>query len=1057
MHATHSPFSRTAQYRNAIFPFAIPVAPWPMVQPPNPMPPIALLEVQVSPNLKKLPAGTLATAAVASSAVAAKKPPHAVEVRWAIADGAVVLLSGRDLAIALPQENGKSASVAQRSLAWLTNNKAAFGLEATGDGWALDRVVPIGAKGWVAVHVARYRYGLPVLGQAAVVVIDSAGLIRHFSSTAMPIPGGSAAPSAVSVAGGSAWWLPDNMSALPILCNVGVVAMPKGGAEVQVTKASTGQVLSRTPESTSATFDVVVTTRDVQNVSNLHQCVTSAPAPVACADVGVTDWRFGNPVTQQCCVQQCPTCDPWCAGACVPPKPPEVVAGSAAAGQVFSAMQSIGITSIDAIGDPVVVVAPYQSGLSPPCKDGPPPQNACGAAGLQPTCGANSIVAAGQCAKALFPGATNSAACTGALGNATAAILLSDAANQQPDVLGHEFGHLWLRGHAVPHGTGNSLLAQPAAIHEAISDGLGLVADADDWLLAESTVCESYRSACRPWCPQPAGPGGTTDAACTPPAAPAPTPGTCLVRPWRWSDYTLKPPGALGYAEHHNAGILDFAWYLAGEPAQKQVGDQVIVGWGKPALGAALAAIPGVLPTLLSQPLGAPMTPTFMMLREAFAVAAESVQAGFGQIADQAMDGVGIWRFEARSGLFGVGRVATFEQSAGGGPALLFAVNWDGLRRNELARCDGLGTCTFGAPVRLEDQTWPPEGYPTAPPAVVPGNVNEHWLMYPGAAGNLIAQQVQAGVVAAPFVAGNTDINGVPTSWPTGLLRPNLAVGAAASLGWGPGAGVPDVVVAYLCKAPWCSCNGQQAAPDSGILCVSDVLRDVQIPLATVQLQWDPATGAISPRHEPAIVAIDGRAVVAWLDHPAGAAKDRVWVSSSATPLVAASWTPPSLWLTAGEMQQRDFPVHMTRPFALAVLPPATGQPIHPDDLRSRLYLQYQFVSDIPPLPDSGGDSGRVFAIATSAVSAGGALEDLSMGVGQNHRLNTLLGHWVTPVVPAGTNSAHGPAGAFGSALGQSWFLVRGPSTSGEPLMPDYGLSPVEDYGPITVFRVGWR
>jgi len=393
---------------------------------------------------------------------------------------------------------------------------------------------------------------------------------------------------------------------------------------------------------------------------------------------------------------------------------------------------------------------------------------------------------------------------------------------------------------------------------------------------------------------------------------------------------------------------------------------------------------------------------------------------------------------QQRSKLFGVGRVAAFEQVVGGVPQLL-AYNWDGLRRLWTGRCPlGVNACTFDSQDRLESPNWNPEGYPAGPPAALAVDATTSVLVFGGGTNRLVRQVIQNGAAGSP----------APASWtPANTLRPGIGVGAAYDAGWG-GPWFSRAVVAFVCDTPTCSCAGTTPTTHP-FICASRFDASAQ----SIVRELPVGLGTAEPKHAPALVATNSGLLAIWVeDSSESPPTSRVFWSNLDNPGGAWQWSSPTAWLTAGEIAGVDFPAQTGFPIAAALLRGASSPTMFDDDLSPRVYLQYHFKAPSND-PKFTGEPARAFIFASALRAAGGALQQTSMGVAQNYGPQLTLGL----VVESATGALHGPAGAFVSTSAHVYALVRLAKAPTEPAMPDYGLAPVPGYGPLTIKSVDWR
>ena len=994
------------------------------------------------------------------SSAAVGKSSWATDVHMELTEtGQFAALMGSDLAWKPAAGLPSSVTVGAWIAAGLMTQGPGLGLNAS-----VDTLVPVsvtaskGASLVWTVRLSRWHAGVPVLMDSVTVSVDEAGRVRRISAKLSAIQGIAQGDELVG-------------KSLALEGPVGLITSGDAGGIAQMVvvrpnadhvlyiSLRTGEVVHEESVAGSAAFDVLVTSRHMGPTPVANECVESNVAQ--CADIGQKAWRIGTNGTQLCCGQSA-SCAPSEASNCTDPGyTAHVKAGVVAADLMRSVLMGYGFTDYNQPPTGTfpadLVVAPYsaQNG-NIPCS------NVSGAActalaGL--TC--KGAVDFGLCAIAFRPrnGFTGSSVqCGTALANTRGAVLMSDEAQQAVDVMTHEFGHLWLSGYGLPPSDSSLLAGQPMSLHEAVSDGLGLLVDQDDWLVGEQTICARYRSACAPSCKTTAQIASfTTDPGCVEgpnPSGSGIAPNCAVGQPRLWQDFELKPVGGLGSGPHHNTGIANFLWFLTGSTSQHLVGG----GPGPGGLGV-VGQGRGVLAVLLRRWVdqwATGSTPTFDGLREGLLQIAQNLGEPVLSNVRMAVDAAGLWRTDSRSSLFGVGRVASFIHSDGAGGNIAYAVNWDGVRRFEVSRCQvSTGACLMATAMRVEDPAWVDADYPLGPAATVDVGPDETWLLYVANGGLLVRQRVLQGAFQPPE---QTNL------FAAGTLIEGLAVGAVHNPQWGQG--WAGVALAYVCQAPGCTCGG--LVPANGRrLCVSNaaatwfsspadlqpqvkVCAGAQQPITPPQLLPD----AVGVFHEPALSLLNGQPVLTWVDRSVTDNAMRVHYSVAHQSGGAWLWSPAAHWTTKGELQNRDIAAKTDRPVAAAVMRGAGGGwSSFAEDNQDRLYIMYSPVTNPDP---ACAAASRMLAFASARLSDNTTdLADFSMGVPQNASSTSMLAG--ADIWSVSYLRDHHAAGGFMQAQGRTFAWVRLPPLATEPLNPDYALGPVDGYGPLLIKSTGWR
>lgn len=1011
------------------------------------------------------PARALLHQARSASAKAANTSAWKVDVRAEFSPtGHLLRLAGRHLrwlptGAALPTP----PVPATWAVAALAKAYAALGLSPSEDSLAPQGLTPlVPGKAWV-VRLSRFHLKVPVLGDEVRLEVWADGSVRGLDVHLAQFQASGDGSEALlqSLASGEVTAL-DGASPVPEAVKV----VSNAGA-MRVMRWSDGATIRETsPEAMG--FRAVVTSRLKAPTPADHLC-SDIPAS-KCADTGTSAWVVEDLWAPHCCkeagVNQ-PNCQLGAPGACLDETSPAVLAGRDAVAQMGSKLSALGIDGYEENPSggvqPDLVVSPHVGVID---------SEACrfGASVCKNTVGfeCKGDVGADECAIAFRPGGSNSVTCEPGLGATKGAILMSDAANQQPDVLAHEFAHLWQVGHALPYPDCNEVACQPLTLHESVADGFGLLVDDDDWLLGEATVCNGYRSACAPECKSDAEIASyTLDPGCW--QGPHPQPGagnpTCSQeQPRLWANYALKPGAGVYFDGHFNSGLSNFLWFLIGSTQNHQLGggpavqSGVVAGAGRPALGALLGR----------WPLGfnAFDKPTFDGLREVLIQTAAAVDPQLLETVERAVDAVGLWRTDTPgSSLWGVGRVASFVHSDGQGSTLAYAVNWDGVRRFNATRClVGPGACD-GQSIRIESLSWPDAMYPASPPVAVDTGPDETHLLFVSFSGELYAQRVLQGAFDAPFNTGAV----APGTLPAGM-----ALGAIADRSGGPGLNPASTVIAYACAAPDCTCGGQLQAGQRAICAqgldgawfkVVDLLADIPVVCSGLlqPLQSPSVIDRVAPLHEPALTALGGSLVVTWVDEAATDNLFRIHYRVAKPQGQGWQWGPVKPWVSKGEVAATDLRARTARPHSAAVLPGAAGWSMLPEDNED--LVQIMFTPFTYPDPVCL-DAPRMFAFASARLAADGLdLVGFSMAAPQNAGKTQLL---VTEGPYAVDSLAdHAGAGSFLAAGQRTYAWVRLP-TAPCPLTvppslvcannaPDYAIAPVPSYGQVLVKSTGWR
>ena len=887
-------------------------------------------------------------------------------------------------------------------------------------------------KRW-AVALARHRLGIPVAGQSLVLHLAQDGAVVHLMSSLRTLlqPSGVSEKS-FALADSVILWLSEPFAAES--CHNATLAYLKSdSAGLQVRSFETDAILATQPRHDAWSFDLIVTSRDVPNVSHTaktSECVSSVQGIVTtCADTGTPVWASGPGVQAMCCQKCLPSaCSPECIAdpACTAAGLGESVkAGVLNAGLMRERLAGHGITSYENSGNALpCVISPYgksemQSNNQVACNQVPQlvPNVACTNQNGLPI--GNSCQGAPipqDCAAAFYPREMETVTCNGDHQGAKGVILMSDNSKQALDVMAHEFGHLWLGGHGFGAPDPPTNWYQAMAVHESVSDQLAILVDDDDWNVGELTACSSHRRVCAPWCGASPSPVQINDSSCAapplPPPAGDPTPA-CKPQPFRWEDFEAFAPDAI----HYNGGITNFAAFLFGTTATHTYRRTTVPGQGKAVLGQVLKNYPA------STGLTGQGKFTFEGHRGAM-IASASVQGPAAAAAmELAMDAVAIWRSEGETDLFGVGKVALYDQETGTGTDALHMVNWNGVDRNVVSRCemDG-GHCHFSTPVTLQDTT----GvylYPAGPPAGVRFSSTFSALIYPSQAGQLVFQAVTTGAgYELPQLVFNQNDPGNLVD-----IVPGIGVGAAWHPDWGS-TDITQTLIAWICDTPNCACDGQTSAAGP-LLCVRD--GGGQYSQVVAQL-----VGPADYANTPSMAAVNGNPVVIWSD------EGKVRYAVRNTMNGVHSWQ-TSLWVTKGSQPNpaSDFSARTTHDVAggvLLVRPPAESRP-------ESLFIQYY--------PDVV--STRAFAFAAADFSSAVSLPNVqvefgnpTMGVAQNKNATSVL----DPVGPAGEVIIY--PGGFVTFGGRHWAMYRRRSVDPEPFGPY--LEPIPRYGPIVVKSLGW-
>lgn len=1010
------------------------------------------------------PAQEAIRAAIHASAKLLQAPPLAVDVISTLSGhGTLALLAGRDLRWALAKSKPGITASEQWAAELVAGVAPGLGLASGLDALYLLAQPSQNAKlqgRWIA-RWGRQHQGIPVLGDELLVHADGQGRILYLQAHMSDL-GASLATTQVAAqtlaSGAVLAWVPPALSGRSL--ELGSV---ESLSSTSWTDLPSGQVFGSATQPWVG-FDAVVTTRAAGATPVDHECYQSNLTPRQCADTGRKAWILPE--------NGVPTCVSAVSNGC---NSPQVVLGRNNAVAMRTGLAAFGITDYEpsVAGGPVapLVISPHAGtipdpNISPACDLQNSNQLAC----LNPAVDCRGDVDASFCAiafrptGALFvpppplppPPTGNSVTCGAALGPVKGAILMSDASHAALDVMTHEFGHLWLAGHGFPVIDANIAAGQPAVLHEAISDGLALAVDTQNWAVGDGTECSSYRSACWPGC---AGmPNFTQDPGCAPPANAPPCKAD---QPRLWQDYALKvAKNELVLATHHNTGILNYAWFLIGSDGIHDVGGspdvlgQGIAGQGRSVLGQLLASWPSFWTANIPAP-GGGNSPTFDGLQVTLTAAAQAMGPNVADTVKRAFSAVGLWRTDARSQLFGVGRVAAFSHSDGAGAMLEYAVNWDGLRAFDASRClVGEGACTMQSSITIGDPTWPDAFRPSGPPAVVDVAPDRSVLYYPNPQGQLWTQNVVQGDFQVPADSGVL---------PAGALSAGLGVGTAWDPTWG---GQENTVIAYVCATPACTCGGLKQ-PGEKLICAQDLAGtwfQVVDQLAGIQRFCDGLVplvppidlpDTVAPLHEPNIALLGNSMVITWADKsvslPDGSWRVHYRVAKRENG--GWQWGAAKPWLTKGDLTNLDLPARTNRSHSLGLMPGAGGWSAIDADNTDRVSIQYSPVNypDLACAADA-----RYYAFASAALATDGLdLAEFSMGVAQNEGID----NWLTPLQGMTANFVrdHGAAGASHRAARRTYAWIRRPALADEPKHPSYGIDPIPDYGPLLVKSTSWR
>ena len=947
----------------------------------------------------------IVTQAQQQSAATSGKAATKVNVRFtADAAGHLTSLLGSDLRWRpAPAKIDDENAAGMHAVGILSTSGSAFGLDSAQDTLVIDRVDVSGSGvGKVfAVRLHRLRLGLPVAAQSVLLHLTPKAEVTYLLSSLEPCSFSLKSPG-MSIAdlktGGLLWWQDREQEAAG---GTPVLALAHFSGDVTVIReVSSDAVLARHEHVSTSTFSTIVTARNgvpgilanqpaSQGYTMPDLDCRSHPLPVAnppvvtvCADAGTPIWQSD---TAQCC-PHCQWSPDFCAMGCAadplcqdPGLDVTAKVALAAAALMAQRLTAYGIDRYDATDpnvNPPLVISPSGNGFYLPCTV---PGFAAGAACAAAT-GYNPAKCRGpvdndHCAQAFYPKPNQVTVCTAGLGAAKGAILMGEKSKQALDVMTHEFGHLWLGGHGFAAADFNVLLGQPASVHEGVSDALALVVDDDDWLLGEATDCKEYRSACQPWCGTSPPAITIQDASCQS-GPPGPATPICKVQPYEWANYTFKPAGNAAQVPHFNTGILNFASFLFGTTGLHEVKNQTIQGQGRAALASALHDYPQAL-----NPTG-PLSPishvTYEGHREAMIAAA--VPGGSALAMEAALDAVGIWRSEGTTRLYGVGKVALFEQEVAGTPTL-FMVNWDGFDSLTYVSCTMSGTmCQFGLPTQVV--TSPSSPAPSGPPAVLRLTPVDVGLIYPTLGGSVAFMPVANGVFGVASY--------LPSPLPDTSIAWGVGVGAAYHPAWGP-TPVEASLIAYVCDSAVCDCSGTgQPLPQ---LCVRN--GDA----SSVQWVASPPPSAIGKHvHTPSMEAIGGLPVLTWTQQDA-AGVSRVHMAvrnvvGGQTQWQVTPWTTAGMGATVATDQ--DFRPNTLFAMGGGVLIDKRAGPGGTPGATERTHIQY--------LPSVPGEIARAYVFASAAFAdqdpAANVIVEIvakSMGVGQNANSMAIL---ETPALP---------------------------------------------------------